>query len=95
MQSRRYRRSGPFAVIPANIARNVAAGRALTILSRTRTCAPTARMKYNVSIAVVSFAKAQGALGATGLILEIRQFRRHHHRERSPGETAPEPAAMS
>jgi len=36
-----------------------------------------------------------GALGATGLIVEIRHFRHHHHRERSPGETAPEPAAMS
>jgi len=29
----------------------------LTSLSRTRTCAPTARMKYNVSIAVVSLAQ--------------------------------------
>ncbi len=51
-------RSGPLTVIAAKSAKNTAAGRPLTTLSRTRTCAPTANTKYSVSIAVVSRAKA-------------------------------------
>ncbi|MGO8767650.1 TVP38/TMEM64 family protein [Mycobacterium sp.] len=33
-----------------------------------------------------------GALGLTGLIVEIRHFRRHHRRRQSSSEAAPEPA---
>src|SRR5690242_6774456 len=44
-------------VIAATSARNRAAGRPLTTLSRTRTWAPTAKAKYTVSIAVVSRAR--------------------------------------
>ncbi len=33
------------------------------------------------------------ALGLTGLIVEIRHFRRHHRRRQNSGEAAPEPVA--
>jgi uncharacterized membrane protein YdjX (TVP38/TMEM64 family) len=36
-----------------------------------------------------------GALGLTGLIVEIRHFRRHHRRRQSSSEAAPEPAVLS
>jgi uncharacterized membrane protein YdjX (TVP38/TMEM64 family) len=36
-----------------------------------------------------------GALGATGLIVEIRHYRRHHRRKAHGDEPSPEPAAVS
>jgi len=36
-----------------------------------------------------------GALGLTGLIVEVRHFRRHHRRRQAAGEATPEPAVMS
>jgi hypothetical protein len=44
------------------VASNEAAGSAFTTLSRARMCAPTAKTKYKVSIAVVSLANAGNQL---------------------------------